>query len=83
LKTSAGATALNFASFCRHGEVVKILLKAGARETRLSCLAIAILRDYRDIVQLFVEHGDQVHPSAQSVARSAHNQKHGITHGDE
>ena len=68
-ETNTGATALASACFSGHTEVVRILLKSGARETKLISLLVAILKEHHDIVQLFIEFGDQVHPSARSMAR--------------
>jgi ankyrin repeat protein len=65
-----GMTPLASASFSGHTDVARILMKSGARETNLRGLFMAILRENHDIVQLFIEYGDQVHPSAQRVAQS-------------
>lgn len=68
LETETGGSALASASFSGHTEVTRILMQAGARETKLTSLLIAILKENHDIVQLFIDYGDQVHPSARTMA---------------
>lgn len=68
-ETTKGNIPLTYASFSGHTEVARILLKSGAKDSQLVSLLTAILTDKHEIVQLFIDYGSQVHPSAETVAR--------------
>jgi len=49
--------------------VVRILLRSGAKDYRFLSLLIAIMLNQHDIVQLFIDPGSHLHPTAEVIAR--------------
>ena len=70
LRSVQKQSALTCACSFGHTDIVWTLLNTGAKDPGLYALLTAILQDYKEIVQLFVEYGDLAHPSAVKVASS-------------